>query len=298
MKRENLTLRHEIMHNTEKTLLHFPGVLGAEDDHFPPSKIKINASGGSHVVSVTITGELSSIVYSEVRSTEFLQLFRDYPDFDSVLRVPVQELVIDKDLQIRNYHPHHDMAIHEQLDYCSYEANLSTIGPVLTSEYPILKRHISVIILGREGWGVGRQREREREREMTLSKEFRFGDINIPDGLELLFLTLFFGHIGEGALSPINGSGGCRFLPLQRVEFINGLSLHRRSTAVVANSVLFLLRLNLRQSVPCRPVTISEAEISVTVASHLRLPAHTLIQISKKELDALFHGHANYRAQI
>ncbi|RDY02448.1 hypothetical protein CR513_14098, partial [Mucuna pruriens] len=77
---ENLTLGHEIMHDTEKTLLHFPGVLCAEDDHFPPSKIKIYASGGCHVVSVTITRELSSIVNSEVRSTKILQLFRSGTD--------------------------------------------------------------------------------------------------------------------------------------------------------------------------------------------------------------------------
>lgn len=75
-----MTLRHEIMHNTEQTLLHFPGVLGAEDDHFPSSKIKIYASRGCHVVSVTITWELASIVYSEVRSTEILQLFRSGSD--------------------------------------------------------------------------------------------------------------------------------------------------------------------------------------------------------------------------
>ena len=75
-----MALRHEIMHDTEKTLLHFPGVLCAEDDHFPPSKIKIYASGGCHVVSITITGELSSIVYSEVRSTKILQLFRSGAD--------------------------------------------------------------------------------------------------------------------------------------------------------------------------------------------------------------------------
>lgn len=80
MKGEDLTFRHEIMHNTEKTLLHFPGVLCAEDDHFPPSKIKVYASGGCHVVSITITRELSSIVYSEVRSTKILQLFRSGSD--------------------------------------------------------------------------------------------------------------------------------------------------------------------------------------------------------------------------
>ena len=68
------------MHDTEKAFLHFPGVHGAEDDHFPPSKIKIYASRGCHVVDVTITRELTSIVNSEVRSTEILQLFRTGSD--------------------------------------------------------------------------------------------------------------------------------------------------------------------------------------------------------------------------
>jgi hypothetical protein len=84
-----LALRHEIMHDTEKTLLHFPGVLCAEDNHFPSSKIKINASGRCHVVSETVTWKLSGIVYSEVRSTKILQLFRTGSD------TPVTNPVID-----------------------------------------------------------------------------------------------------------------------------------------------------------------------------------------------------------
>lgn len=94
MQGEDLSLRHEIMHNTEKTLLHFPSILSAEDNHFPPSKIKIYASGGCHVVGVTITRKLASIVYSEVRSTEILQLFRSgsdtpetHPVIDCTLRL-------------------------------------------------------------------------------------------------------------------------------------------------------------------------------------------------------------------
>uniref|UniRef100_A0A2P2IRD4 Uncharacterized protein MANES_12G120100 n=1 Tax=Rhizophora mucronata TaxID=61149 RepID=A0A2P2IRD4_RHIMU len=107
MQGEDLTLRHEIMHNTEQTLLHFPGILCAKGDHFPSSKIQIYASRGCHVVSITITWEHASIVYSEVRSTKILQLFwsgsdthivheqrmvsssRDNPDFDSVLGIPI-----------------------------------------------------------------------------------------------------------------------------------------------------------------------------------------------------------------
>lgn len=77
------------MHDTEKTFLHFPGVLCAEDNHFPSSKIKINASGRCHVVSETVTWKLSGIVYSEVRSTKILQLFRTGSD------TPVTNPVID-----------------------------------------------------------------------------------------------------------------------------------------------------------------------------------------------------------
>lgn len=101
------------------------------------------------------------------------------------------------------------------------------------------------------------------------NKYFRWID-EIPDGLKLLFLTLLVGHGGEGTLIPFDRSGGCRLFLLQRVKLINGFSLHRRSTVVVTNPVLFFLRLNLRQSVLLR---ISEAEISVTVPvrSHLLL---------------------------
>uniref|UniRef100_A0A7C8ZKK5 Uncharacterized protein n=1 Tax=Opuntia streptacantha TaxID=393608 RepID=A0A7C8ZKK5_OPUST len=102
------------MHYTEKSFLHLPGILGAKDDHFPPSQVKVYASRRCHVVCVTITRKLPSIVYSEVRSTKILQLFgcrsnthvvhkqrmvsssRYNPDFNSVLWIPIQELVVHK----------------------------------------------------------------------------------------------------------------------------------------------------------------------------------------------------------
>lgn len=80
VKGENLTLRHQIMHYAEKTFLHFPSILGAKDNHFSPSKIDVYASGGSHVMGVTVTWELPGIVNSEVRSSKVLQLFRSGSD--------------------------------------------------------------------------------------------------------------------------------------------------------------------------------------------------------------------------
>jgi len=69
---EDLALRHEIVHDTEETLFHFPCILCPKDHHFLPCKIKINASGGCHVVSVTIARKLPSIVYSEIRCAKVL----------------------------------------------------------------------------------------------------------------------------------------------------------------------------------------------------------------------------------
>ena len=83
-----MTLRHEIVHDTEEAFLHFPSILSAEDDHFPPSKIEVYASRGSHIVSVTVTWELPGIVYREIRSTKILQLIgsgSDTPETDPVI---------------------------------------------------------------------------------------------------------------------------------------------------------------------------------------------------------------------
>lgn len=76
-------------------------------------------------------------------------------------------------------------------------------------------------------------------------------------------MTFFFGEGGERSLKPRNGSGGRGFLLLQRVKLINGLSLYGRTAVVVTNSVMLLVRLNLRQSVPSGPVPVRNAAIPV-----------------------------------
>lgn len=93
----------------------------------------------------------------------------------------------------------------------------------------------------------------------------------IPDGLKLLFLALFLGDGGEGILRGFDGSGGSRLFPLQRVKLINGLNLHRWSSVILVGLALLFVRLNLRQPVPCG---VSKAEFSITVLSHLLLPAN------------------------
>ena len=75
MEGQDLSLGHQIVHHAEKAFLHLPGVLCAEDHHFPPREVKVDARRGRHVVRVTVARELSSIVYREIRGTEILQLF-------------------------------------------------------------------------------------------------------------------------------------------------------------------------------------------------------------------------------
>lgn len=99
------------------------------------------------------------------------------------------------------------------------------------------------------------------------------GDIEVPDGLELLLLALLFGESdSKGALSALDRRRRCRLLLLQRMKLVDRLSLHRRRAVVVAHPIPVLLRLNLRQSVPRRPVpvrhrrrSVVEAELPVTV---------------------------------
>lgn len=91
---------------------------------------------------------------------------------------------------------------------------------------------------------------------------------NLPDGLELLLLALLVGDggSGEGALGTLNGRGGRRPFLLERVKLVDRLRLHRRRAVVVAYPVVLLLRLDLRQPVPRRP--LPEAELFVPVRRH------------------------------
>ena len=68
------------MHHAEETLLHLTSILSSQYNHLPPTEIQVYASGGSHVVSVTVTRKLPSVVYSEVRSTEALKLLGSWSD--------------------------------------------------------------------------------------------------------------------------------------------------------------------------------------------------------------------------
>lgn len=77
-------------------------------------------------------------------------------------------------------------------------------------------------------------------------------------------MAVFFGDGGERALGVLNGSGGRGPLLLERVELVNGLSLNGRPAVIVADPVLLLVGLDLRQPVPCR--SGPEAELSVAVS--------------------------------
>lgn len=91
------------------------------------------------------------------------------------------------------------------------------------------------------------QKKRERERERAEES---------PDGLELLALALLLGEGGgEGRGGAVlDGRGGRRPLPLQRVELVDGLRPHRRRAVVVAYPVLVLLRLRPVRLDPRQPV--------------------------------------------
>jgi len=91
----------------------------------------------------------------------------------------------------------------------------------------------------------------------------------IPDGLELLLVTLLLRKGGERSLRPRNGCGGCGPLLLQRVKLVNSLRLLGGNAVVVTNPVMLLLSLNLGQSVLSGPVPVCNA--AIPVGRHLRL---------------------------
>lgn len=101
-------------------------------------------------------------------------------------------------------------------------------------------------------------------------------------------MTLFLGDGGERTLSPFDRGGGCGLLLLERVQLVDGLSLNGRCTVIVADPVRLLVRLDLRQAVPCRPGPFPnpgrgrpEAELSV----HVSGPCHlSLLQSARKKL--------------
>lgn len=85
----------------------------------------------------------------------------------------------------------------------------------------------------------------------------------IPDGLELLLMTIFLRNGGERSLKPRNGCGGCRPLLLQIVKLVNSLRLHGGNAVVVTNPIMLLVRLNLGQSVGSGSVTVGNDSVTV-----------------------------------
>jgi hypothetical protein len=100
--------------------------------------------------------------------------------------------------------------------------------------------------------------------------------------LELLFLAVFVGDGGERTLGFLNGSGGRGPLLLERVELVNGLSLNGRAAVIMADPVLLLVGLDLRQSVPCRSGPEAELSVGVSVLCHLSSAPKTKTKKQKK----------------
>jgi hypothetical protein len=87
--------------------------------------------------------------------------------------------------------------------------------------------------------------------------------VSAPDGLQLLAVALLLGERGgEGRGGAVlDGRGGRRPLPLQRVQLVDCLRAHRRRAVVVAHAVLVLLppvRLDPREPVRRRHLRRAE----------------------------------------
>lgn len=103
--------------------------------------------------------------------------------------------------------------------------------------------------------------------------------IQSPDGLDLLFLAFFFRDSIESTLGALDGSGGCWFFPLQRMELINCRGFHWCSTVIVTHVaclLVMILCLDFRQRFPSgTPGSVAgEAKLSIPIrclAVHLLL---------------------------
>lgn len=86
--------------------------------------------------------------------------------------------------------------------------------------------------------------------------------MNLPNGLELLFLPFLFRNGDAEYMRRLDRSSRRRFLLLKRMQLVQRLSFHRRSTVVVTNLVFIsrLLCLDLRK--PSPPLAI-KTELSV-----------------------------------
>ena len=65
---------HEVVHEGEETLLHFAGILSAEDNHLIAVQIHINGCERGHVFAETVHGEVAGVVDGEARLAEVVEL--------------------------------------------------------------------------------------------------------------------------------------------------------------------------------------------------------------------------------
>jgi len=72
-------------HNGEDSLLHFSGILCAENDHFHALEVDLNRGGRAHALGEAIGGELTSIVDDEVGLAKVGKLFISGADKHVVL---------------------------------------------------------------------------------------------------------------------------------------------------------------------------------------------------------------------
>lgn len=106
---------HEIKHDCENPLLHFPGVFGTKNDHFLSGKVDGDRSARGHTCCVPVCGEGAGVVDCKVGRSVGLHLFigrtnqhvsheetvvcscTDDTDFDSVTSIPASIAVKDVD---------------------------------------------------------------------------------------------------------------------------------------------------------------------------------------------------------
>ena len=75
MHRQDAPFGHQVIHNGEDPLLHFTGILGAENNDFTIFKADINTGRGCHPRRISISRESTRVINDEVRLTKGFQLF-------------------------------------------------------------------------------------------------------------------------------------------------------------------------------------------------------------------------------
>lgn len=100
----------------------------------------------------------------------------------------------------------------------------------------------------------------------TNPKYEEIGSVSLPDGLELLPLTLLIRKGRESSsVSPSDGRGRRRLLLLKGVKLVDRLRLDRRPAVVVTDSLggILVVGLDLRQTVAAHARAACEAELAV-----------------------------------